>query len=154
MLLKNLYNSLIEPYLYYCSLIFGGAYDCHVHPLEVIQRRCVRVICRMDHRASSDPLFLNLKILKFKDLYKLQLGIYVYKNPQIIISSQTSHNYYTRNSSSLNPVFQRLTLTKRQSVTYQGPMIWNTISPDIKSKPSLRIFKNHYKKNLLEKYNE
>ena len=25
--LKNLYNCLIEPYLYYCSLIFGGAYD-------------------------------------------------------------------------------------------------------------------------------
>ena len=69
--LVNLYHSLIEPYLNYCPLIFGGAYNSHVLPLEVAQRKCVRVISRVDRYAHSNPLFANLGILKFSDVYKL-----------------------------------------------------------------------------------
>lgn len=150
--LLQLYHSLIEPYMNYCPLIFGNAYDCHVQPLEVAQRKCVRIISRVDFQFSSNPLFSDLKILKFKDIYLYQLGIYVFKNPQIGQTSQRFHDYNFRNSSAIIPVFQRLSLTQHQSVTFQGPSLWNSIPNSIRNKPSLNAFKFNFKKHLLSQY--
>ena len=72
--LINLYRTLIEPYLNYCPIIFGGAYSSHIQPLGVAQRKTVRIISRVNSQAHSNPLFA-LDVLKFNDLYKLQLGI-------------------------------------------------------------------------------
>ena len=149
--LINLYHSLIEPYLNYCPLIFGGAYNSHVLPLEVAQRKCVRVISRVDRYAHSNPLFANLGILKFSDVYKLHLGIYVYANLDILDAAIPNHTHNTRNSQ-LNPVFQRLTLSQRQSVAYQAPKNWNSIPLQIRNCRSLKSFKNSYKKYLISLY--
>ena len=66
----TLYYSLIEPYSNYCVIIFGGAFDTYVRSLEVVQRRSIRIICGENSRAHSNPIFSNLGIIKFKDLYR------------------------------------------------------------------------------------
>ena len=135
----------------YCCLIFGGCYDSLIQPLEIAQRKCVRVMSCVDRQASSNPLFNNLEILKFKDIYKYQLGIYMHKNPQIGIQSSTIHNYRTR-SSLLVPAFQRLELTQRQSVAFQGPSLWNVIPIEIRNSQSLSTFKHKLRKYLILQY--
>ena len=149
--LITLYHSLIEPYLNYCPLIFGGSYSSHILPLEVAQRKSVRIISKVDRLAHSNPLFANLGILKLIDLYKFHLGIYTYKNFETIDASIPNHSHDTRYNF-LNPVFQRLTLTQRQSVAYQAPNNWNSIPLDIKNSVSLASFKRSYKKYLLSLY--
>jgi len=149
--LIQLYHSIIEPYLNYCCLIFGGSYDSHLSPLEVAQRKCIRVICCVDQLTTSNPLFSILEILKFRDLYRYHLGIHMYKNPEIGIHSNTIHNYETR-SSFIIPAFQRLVLSQRQSVAFQGPSLWNLIPNDVKEARSLAIFKSRYKKYLILQY--
>ena len=150
-LLISLYHSLVEPYLNYCPIIFGGAYSSHVQPLEVAQRKSIHIICRVGRQASSNPLFANLGILKFNDIYKLQLGIYMFKNRDNFIISSSNHNYNMRNSIFI-PAFQRLTLTQRQSVAYQAPLIWNSIPLDIRNCQSLKGFKVSYKNFLISQY--
>ena len=149
--LVTLYHSLIEPYLNYCPIIFGGAYSSLIRPLEVAQRKSVRIISRANSQAHSNPLFACLGVLKFNDLYKIQLGIYTFKNFENFTLSSSTHNYYMRNSS-FNPVFQRLTLTQRQSVAYQAPSNWNSIPLEIRNAPTLKTFKNRYKKYLVSLY--
>ena len=149
--LIQLYHSLVEPYMTYCSLIFGCAFDSLILPLEIAQRKCIRVVCSANTRCSSGPLFISLETLKFRDIYKYQLGIYMYKNPQIGTPSNAIHSYQTR-TSFLIPAFQRLLLTQRQSVSFQGPSLWNIIPSDIKDAPSLRNFKYKLKQYLILKY--
>ena len=150
-ILISLYHSLIEPYLNYCPIIFGGACSSHLEPLRVAQRRSVRIISRVDFRAHSSPLFANLGLLKFDDIYKFQLGIHMYKNLDNFDISSSNHDYNMRNISYI-PVFQRLTLTQRQSVAFQAPSNWNSIPLDIKNSQSLKLFKINYKRYLISLY--
>ena len=149
--LVNLYHSLIESYLNYCPIIFGGAYNSHLRPLEVAQRKCIRIICFADRQSNADYLFADLKLLKFEDIYKLNLGIYMYKNTQFR-SSFINDNIYNTRYSSLTPNFQRLSLTQRQSVAYQGPVVWNEIPIDVRNRRSLKAFKKHYKRFFISCY--
>ena len=150
-ILITLYHSLIEPYLNYCPIIFGGAYSSHIQPLEVAQRKCVRIINGVHRQSNANPLFANLEILKFNDLYKIQLGIYMYKNIHNFVDSSPNHNYDMRHSL-FYPVFQRLTLTQRQSVAYQAPLNWNSIPLSIRNSQSLKAFKSCYKRHLVSLY--
>ena len=77
--LISLYHSLIEPYLFYCSLCFGGGFPCHISTLEIAQRKCVRIIGNQNYNAHSNPIFHSLNLLKFSDIYKFNLRVYVYK---------------------------------------------------------------------------
>ena len=136
----------------YCTLLFGHAYDTHLKVLEVAQKKSVRVIANENYFAHTNPIFIDLKILKFKDIYKHKVGIYMYKNIDSFSRHLPSHDYETRSGNSLNAVNQRLTLTQRQSLQFQGPIIWNSIPDNIRNAPSLNIFKKQYKQFLLSSY--
>ena len=152
--LINLYHSLVEPYLYYCSLIFGGAFQSHINTLEVAQRKCVRVVGNQPYNAHSNPIFCRLKLLKMHDIYKFNLGVYVNKNMSFFNNNVRTNFHNTRSSNELIPAFQRLTLTQRQSLKYQGPVNWNSIPDEVKNSPSLESFKKRYKCLLLSNYDE
>ena len=46
-ILKNIYYSLIYPYLIYGNLIWGGTYKIHLEPLFVLQKRAVRILSKI-----------------------------------------------------------------------------------------------------------
>ena len=151
--LLHLYYIFIESYMNYCTLSFGGAYDTHLRPLEIAQRKCIRVVGNQSYFSHTNPIFSRLEILKFKDIYKYNLGIYMYKNLDRFSNRRSLHDHETRSGNLYDPIFQRLTLTQRQSLEYQGPNNWNSIPIYIKVAPSLDIFKNRYKEYLISLYN-
>ena len=151
--LISVYRSLVETHLNYCTLIFGNAYDTHIHSLEVAQRKCIRIVAKQQLQAHTNRFFSEFKLLKFKDIYKWNLGIYMYKHRN---SFETNNNLHGTRSS-LNyfrPVFQRLNLTQSQSISYQAPSNWNAIPVDIQNLPSVSLFKRKYKLFLLSNYIE
>ena len=150
--LLQLYYTFIETYMNYCTLSFGGAYETHLKTLEVAQRKCVRVVGNQSYFSHTNPIFSCLKILKFKDIYKYNLGIYMYKNLENFTIRSSLHNYETRSRDSYDTLFQRLTLTRRQSLEFKGPENWNSIPLYIKVAPSLDIFKKSYKEYLVSLY--
>ena len=118
--------------------------------LEIAQRKCIRVISNELPRALAESTFSRLKILKFRDIYKLNLGIFMYKYLDMFLQSRSSHRYDTRTGNNrLNPQFKRLSHTQRK---YQAPNNWNTISESIREAPSLEAFKRRYKQHLLGSY--
>ena len=62
--LTSMYYSLVYPYLSYCSLVWGKAYDIHLKPLEIQQKRCLRIMNYKPFLEHTEPLFYSNEILK------------------------------------------------------------------------------------------
>ena len=90
--------------------------------------------------------------MKFKDLYKLNLGTYAHKNWTKCQQFLMTLNYNTCGDSIFNPPFQCLTLTQCQLVEHQAPKLWNSIPATVRNWPSLRSFKWNYWKHLISQF--
>ena len=105
--LITLYNTLITPYLNYCNIILASNYPGRQKPLEVLQKRIIRIICNADRTASTGSLFKQLNLLKFQDINILQIAHIMYKyhycllptvfHDYFVLSSNV-HEHYTRSS--------------------------------------------------------
>ena len=110
-------------------------------------------------RASPSILgrfFVKLSILSVYDTYRYQLLIHVYKEiknispagSQYYTENSTIHKHYTRQNSNLHlPLC--ITSLKRNTMSFQGPILWNALPDNIKSCQSLNIFKRKLKLFLL-----
>ena len=148
--LLKLYYALVLPYLNYCSLVWGGTYPTHLKPLTILQKKIVRIICNVSYFHPTNDLFHENSLLKFEDILKYSLGIYMYKNSSQPVFIRT-HSYNTRYRNSLNSAFERLSLTQ-YSVYFRGPSFWNSLPPDVKEARSLDIFKRKLRNYLLSQY--
>ena len=148
--LKQAHDSLILPYLNYCICCYSGTYSTHLNRLLLLQKRAIRIINNAPFLAHTDPLFLSSGILKIYDLYKLNVGAYMFDHWQSGGFNRT-HQYNTRNRDDLLPNRPRLTVA-RNSLSVAGPNIWNTIPSDIQNSLSKGSFKFRYKQYLLSQY--
>ena len=67
--LLTLYNSFIYPHLNYCNTVWCNTYSSYLEPLSKLQTRAVRMITGSRKYDHTDPLFMNLKLLKLKQIY-------------------------------------------------------------------------------------
>ena len=70
----------------------GNRYRSHLLPLEILQKRVIRIIHNVSYLAHETYIFYSCKILKLKDIHKLVLGMYMFKNKNNS-SFQRNHNY-------------------------------------------------------------
>ena len=101
--------------------------------------------------------------MKISDIFKLQLGLIVYKTINKIGPSQhflnfnhasNVHSYNTRFSLQGN-LYRASARTNRyglKRVENEGAKLWNEIEINIRMKINLNIFKKAYKKFLLSAY--
>ena len=57
--LKTIYHSLIYPYLNYCNLIWGSAASTHLESLTLIQKKCIRNICKVGTMTTQNHYSMN-----------------------------------------------------------------------------------------------
>ena len=72
--LRSLYFSLFNSHLAYGLSIWGNCNSIYSEKLKVLQKKFIRAISFSDFNAPSAPIFKDLKILSFDDLYKSQIG--------------------------------------------------------------------------------
>ena len=144
------YYSFIFPFLSYCVVVWGGTFDSHLNSVIVQQKKFLRLIADAPFNSHTTPLFLRFKILKFIDIYKFNLAVFIYKSGNQFMCT---HNLNTRNRNQAVPFFHRLTLTQH-AVTFKGPHIWNELPLSIRNSDSLPIFKKLLKAHLLSQYTE
>jgi hypothetical protein len=155
--LRILYFSLVYPYLQYCVIFCGSTYPANLDRVVKLQKRVVRCICRQPYDAHTDPLFKELKILKFGDIYLFNLCMFMFSYNNDLLPDpfrnffqpvNRIHQYNTRNSGLLYIPFCRTNI-RRFSVFYQGLKFFNKLSSDIRSTFSIASFRNKFKKYLL-----
>ena len=130
--------------------------------------------------ASSDPLFKKLEILKFRDIYKLHVGKFIFSclshlTPPMFWNWFTIntdvHNYATTSNTTIiqydyfdvGTVSQNLTLHRKackkesygaKMVQVLGPVLWNDLPGCIRDSDSIQIFKKSLIKLLLSGYSD
>ena len=117
----------------------------------LLQKRFIRSITFHHFTAHSTPIFLNLKILKLRDLLQLKLLSFVYDcinelSPScfhsFFVLVEGVHQYGTRQVSN-NDIFLSKKNTLQyglRSVHYYGAKYWNDIPESIKKSISTNIF--------------
>ena len=134
--LCTLYYSLVYPYLHYCATVWGSTYQSNLKRLINLQKRVIRIVSRSSFDAHANPIFVSLRILKFEDIIKLQIGkvMYLYKNGQLPDSFNDTfllncdiHAYNTRNKNSFRLPYCR-TNVRKFSLRFQGPKILNSLA--------------------------
>ena len=75
-ILKNIYLSLIQCHLNYGILAWGH----ETKRIFQLQKKAVRTITASNYIAHTDPIFINLDLLKVNDVYKLQQIKLYYKS--------------------------------------------------------------------------
>ena len=162
-ILVNLYYCLIYPYLVYGIVVWGHTYQSTIDPLIIIQKKVLRLITFSKFDAHSNPIFLQLQILKFPDLVYLYTALFMHdyytKNLPISFSSyfvqvNKKHCYNTRLAvKSSYSLPQIRTNYGKFNIKYSGVKIWNSIDESIKNLSKTK-FKEILSSNILDSYDD
>lgn len=160
-MLKQLYYTLIFPYLNYGLMSWGNTYTTRLTKIRTSVNKCIKNIFFAHRREDATPYYNLLGILKLDNVFKLKIATLTYKilnerhNVPNIFSSyitpaSKSHTYNTRFASSQN--FSRPKVRTNYGIfTFQfsSSEIWQSIDHNIKKGNSSHLFKKHYKQSLL-----
>ena len=161
--LKTLYFSFIYPYFTYCKHVWGSsACDTHLHPLVILQKRCVRIITRSKYMDHTDPLFAKLGLLKIDDINMYVISKFMYKwyhddlppiFQNMFIPVRDIHDHSTRQRDHLYCPKIRNNLGKTKC-SYHAAYIWNKIlragiNPDSSEVVFCKSMKQYIKVGLL-----
>ena len=124
----------------------------------MLLKRAVSITVKQPFDAHTDPIFKNLKILKFNCISLFQIGnlMFKFKNGLLLrtfdrksaLNSQV-HNYDTRSSKLFHIPKIRTNICKF-SLRYQGPRFYNSLSSDIQSARTMTSFVNGLKTSLID----
>ena len=151
--LLSLYHTMIFPYLMYGNIVWASTYPTRLDKLFKLQKRIVRILSHSDYLAHTAPLFNNLKILNIFNINIFQIACFVHKYlnktlphyfNDFFSRNDEIHSYNTRKSRALHHFLNRTTLFK-YALRQRGPVIWNTLSSEIKMLSDLYIFKTKLK---------
>ena len=113
------YYAFVYPYLSYNVCVWGSTYPTHLVPLIILQKRIVRLMTNSSYLSHTRPLFSELGILEFNDIYKLNLLNFVHKSlSKNILAFNNNRN--SRDLFLIKPSFHRLTKTQH-SFYFTGP---------------------------------
>ena len=157
-----IYSSLISSYLNFGILAWG--YQCD--RLVKLQKRIVRIVSTSKYNAHTEPIFKTLKLLKVKDILRLQelKFYYKYENNKLPyylanlpLNTNTSiHSHATRTQNKIHLL--------KPNHEYAKNCIWYYISTVANSTPnniiakiythSLQGFSGYIKQHFLQSYQE
>ena len=158
-ILKNLYNSLILPYITYGIEVWYAAPDILTSKILILQKKAIRAIHNIGYLAHTNEYFKQDKILKAEEIFKLQVSskMYAYINSDDnefrhrYYSFASIHNHHTRNRNNL--VIPRYNKTSSQSCfLYQSTNEWSNVPLTIQYAPSIQSFKRRLKLHYCSLY--
>ena len=130
----NVYYSLFYSHLIYGCNVWGLTSDENLKKIEVLQRKCLRIITFSDFQAHSNPLFIDLKILKIRDIIKLNHLNLLYNYLSMSLPTDlntlfklntTIHTHDTRQTFHV-PIINSSSYGNR-SIKFYVPNLWNEI---------------------------
>ena len=153
--LQTLYNTLAIPYLSYCTFVWGDKNNANIESFFILQEKGIRTCTNSLWLEHTTPIFIALKELRIRDFYIYQLAIHRHHRnlppldlPSISFINQSDiHNYNTRHVSDLHIALTNTKLAGN-TITTQGPIIWNNMNAALKNYKSLVIIKQHVWKSL------
>ena len=158
--MKKVYYSLFYSKIKYCISSWGASLDSTNDPIVKLQKRAIRYVCCEHSKAHTDPLFSRMEMLKFKDIYRLEICKLTHKiknnhninNNLELLDLNNIHDYETRLRCNGN-FYSASSRTDLGKTCFESmaPRYWREVPSDIKSL-NFNSFKFIYKKRLLQLY--
>ena len=155
---KKIYYAFVQSILSYCICIWGGVIRVFgwAECLEKIQKRILK---NLFYNIQNECIFKTKGILKFSDLYKVSMAVYMYdiisgrlpSLSEFIPLETRNHPQNTRNRHQLITPYPRVA-TVRCSFKFQIIDIWNRVPENLKSIPSRKSFKKSLTRHFLDLY--
>ena len=129
----QVYYAIFYSHLVYGCIIWGLTSEENLKKIEVLQRKCIRIITFSDFRSHTNHLFIKHKILKVRDVIKLNQLKLVYEFfgnvlpsdlQNLFTLSSDIHNYFLRRRLHV-PGVSTSTYGKL-SIKYSCPVLWNS----------------------------
>ena len=73
-----LYFSLVYPYITYCDIIWTSTYNTHLHQLNVLQKRIIRIIFLLTPLSSTVSAFTNKSLLNISQIRNVQTALFMF----------------------------------------------------------------------------
>ena len=169
-ILTSVYYAIVYPFLLYGIVVWGNASKALLEPIHIMQKKIVRMITFKDNYptvpgplAHTPPLFHKLKMLKIYDIYKVQVGNFVFESVNDIGPSQSIikftraseiHDHDTRYAKR-GKFFITGVRTERyglRALRVEGRKVWDTIPNNIKESRTKKSFNACYKGLLINSY--
>ena len=137
--------------------MWGGAADVYLLSLFKLQKRVVRIIKSLPHRAHTEPTFLDLKLLNIYQLYKRKILLFMFKYirgclPKLFnnyyIRNVDIHSHVTRQQNKLHTHKCRTSVAQKAIRCY-GVTLWNEFSSKVCFDVSFTCYKRALKIFLL-----
>lgn len=129
--LKSVYFALVQSLLTYGIIGWGGAYSNVLKPLEIIQKRILKIIFNFSVRFPTEELFKDIKICDLRNLFYLNILTNMSKHK--LFSDPSSHIHNTRHKAQLNLLLPKKSKTIGQRVYhYIGIKLYNLLPPELK----------------------
>ena len=156
-----LYYAYIYSKIQYGIEVYGRAKLTSIKKVQTQQNRSLKILFNKDYFTPTIKLHTDLNLLLVRDIYKLSIAKFVYKQknqilPEIFNNLFTEnyeiHNHNTRQCGKLHVGHQK---TKLESLKtkHQGTEIWNSIPSTIQNCTTTKSFSKNVK-NLLLSYQE
>ena len=158
-----LYNALFQPYINYCCMLFSNTHVTYIEKLEKLQKRVVRMIDGQDRFAHTAPIFKKLKVLRLRDMGKLQMMLLMHKKLNGTLPTPLDELFTVfeplRTTRSLHHFQETFThkLYCTHTVRWAGPRLWNQVMgprfPNLRDVPtSKRHIKGLLKQFFFDSY--
>ena len=139
--MKQIYCSLIYPYISYATLAWGSAFKTHIDKIQIKQNHSARLIFfatdHGEHTESALPLLNLLDILTVHNVYRFQILKFTYLWHKGLLPKPFSnyfqyfsnvHEYNTRYASKQNLYLKKVrTNMRKQTIRYAACIIWDKI---------------------------
>ena len=147
--LLNIYNSLVQSNFDYCSLIWSNGGKTLSNKLQKLQNRAAQVITSSNFDIDVDSLFHKLSWKDSKSQSQNQNALMVFKSLNWLVPKYLASKFIKRNESnySLRDSVNKLVIPfprtnyMKNSFSYSGTTLWNSLPCNIRESGSLNQFK-------------
>ena len=146
----TLHYTLIYPYITYCNSMWWSTYISNLNRIYYLHKRAVWTI--------TAPLFSKLEFLDIFQVNTLDTGKFMFRDHNnllpplfhnLFMTKSQVHRYDTRTTSNYR-VHSCCKNTKKFTILYKGPRIWNCLPASFTNLSSFSIFKNKVLEFLLK----
>ena len=146
----TLHYTLIYPYITYCNSMWWSTYISNLNRIYYLHKRAVQAI--------TAPLFSKLDFPDIFQVNTLDTAKFMFRDHNnllpplfhnLFMTNSQVHRYDTRTTSNYR-VHSCCKNTKKFTILYKGPRIWNCLPASFTNLSSFSIFKNKVLEFLLK----
>ena len=157
-IMRTLYNTFVYPYYTYCVEVWGNSCKSYYDAMVKTQNRALKLIVGAKRRARVTPIYKELKLLKFHEIYVYCVQLFMFKYyhnelptvfKEMFTLKRDIHDKSTRQRNELFPPLIKKNPYFR-TVRRTGVNTYNYFKSYIDYCVSSSVYKQNLKKHILD----